>query len=184
MEQPNIVVIYLDDWSPLAPWLFSDADRTPTLARFVRHGTWFRNAIGSTPSCCPARGNLLTGKYGHRTGMTRNDMTSWDPSASLGVALQGAGYRTAYIGKFLNGLRQHVPTRDAMAAQEVGWDDFEVVWENNGQFYGYRWYTRSETSQHGSGPADHSSLVATDAASEWISGCLGRPADLHDRGAA
>ena len=26
------------------------------------------SAIGSTPMCCPARGNLLTGRYGHRTG--------------------------------------------------------------------------------------------------------------------
>jgi arylsulfatase A-like enzyme len=163
-DRPSIVVIYLDDWSPLAPWLFSDAGRTPTLARFVRRGTWFRNAIASTPMCCPARGNLLTGKYGHRTGMTGGDMEAWDPSAALGVQLQGAGYHTAYVGKYLNGLRKHAPTRDAMAAQEVGWDDFEVQWENDGRFYDYRWYTPRETRSYGSGPKDHASLVAARAA--------------------
>src|SRR5918999_728727 len=121
-DRPNIVVIYADDFSPLATWLWKNPERTPTLARFARDGIWFRNAIGSTPMCCPARGNLLTGRYGHETGITSQDMGPYDPSESLGVRLHDAGYHTAYIGKYLNGLARRVSTRAQMEAQGVGWD--------------------------------------------------------------
>src|ERR671919_2570834 len=92
LDRPNIVVIYADDFSPLATWLWKDPERTPTLARFARDGIWFRNATGSTPMCCPARGNLLTGRYGHRTGITKNDLGPYEPAGALGALLQGAGY--------------------------------------------------------------------------------------------
>ena len=167
-DRPSIVVIYADDTSPLPTWLWSDPVRTPTLARFVRDGTWFSSAIGATPMCCPARGNLLTGRYGHSTGITRNDMDPYDPQGSLAVRLDAVGYHTAYVGKYLNGLARHVPTAEAMTAQAVGWDDFDVIWENQGAYYHYRWWTRDGVVEHAGADADHSSLVAARAAAAHI----------------
>src|SRR5262245_26829075 len=66
--RPDIVGIYMDDMTPKLDRLWSSPNRTPTLARFVQHGLEVR-ASGSTPLCCPARGNLLTGRYGHRNGL-------------------------------------------------------------------------------------------------------------------
>jgi arylsulfatase A-like enzyme len=167
-DRPDIVVIYMDDFSPLATWLWSDPDRTPALARFASEGTWFREAIGSTPMCCPARGNLLTARYGHRTGLTRNDMGRYVPGDSVASRLQEAGYHTVYVGKYLNRLAHHVTSAREMEAQSVGWDGFEVIWENQGAFYDYRWYGRDGVVRHGSRPADHSSRVAAQRAVEHI----------------
>src|SRR5687768_13012635 len=107
--RPDIVVLYMDDFSPTVARLWSSSRRTPALARFVDHGIRLR-ASGSTPLCCPARANLLTGRYGHRNGVTRNGIGRFDPGSTVAVRLSRVGYRTAFVGKFLNRLRDAAPT--------------------------------------------------------------------------
>ncbi len=157
--RPNIVVIYMDDFSPKAARLWKDHQRTPDLARWVEQGITL-NASGSTPLCCPARANVLTGRYGHRNGITRNEMRKYDPSETVAVELQAAGYHTAYVGKFLNSLARWAPDRRSMEHYAQGWDDFDVIWENQGHFYDYRLWTRHGVQKRGSAPRDHSSRVA------------------------
>lgn len=157
--RPDIVIIYMDDFSPAAARLWSDRSRTPALARFVRTGITL-NASGSTPLCCPARANLLTGRHGHRNGVTRNDIGRYDPKDTIGVRMARSGYRTAFIGKFLNGLSSRAPTHRSVLRYARGWDVFDVIWQNQGRFYDYRRWTRRGVSFHGSGARDHSSRVA------------------------
>ena len=76
-------------------------------------------------------------------------MDRYDPDSSIAVRLDGVGYHTAYVGKFLNGLARNVPIAKEMEREAVGWDDFEVIWENQGEYYHYRWWTRDGVVERG-----------------------------------
>jgi arylsulfatase A-like enzyme len=156
--RPDIVVLYMDDFSPSMARLWSSSRRTPALARFANDGIRLR-ASGSTPLCCPARANLLTGRYGHRNGVTRNGVGRFDPGSTVAVRLSRVGYHTAFVGKFLNGLREAAPTARSVRRYARGWDDFDVIWGNQGRYYGYTLWTRRGTAYHGRRPQDHSSRV-------------------------
>ena len=73
-------------------------------------GISFTNAYATTPLCCPSRASLLTGKYSHNHQVWLNTAPSAEPGfrelgedqKTIAVALQNAGYSTAYIGKYLN----------------------------------------------------------------------------------
>jgi arylsulfatase A-like enzyme len=169
-KRPDIVVIHMDDLSPRAAGLWGDPARTPALARFPDRGVTFSHAVGSTPLCGPSRGNLLTGQYGHNNGITANDMRAYQPRTSLGARIRQTGYRTAYIGKFMNGLASQARTRAAMRRFADGWDRFSVIWQDNGRFYDYRYFTRSRTRHHGREATDHSSFVAAQEAVGFIRG--------------
>ena len=157
--RPDIVVIYMDDFSPRAADLWRDPSRTPALARYVAEGIEL-NASASTPLCCPARANLLTGTYGHRNGVTRIDMRGFEPEDTLAVALQAAGYHTAYVGKFLNTLSRWAPDRRSVRRYALGWDAFDVIWEYQGRFHDYRLWTQGGVQRRGRAARDHSSRVA------------------------
>ena len=105
-RRPNVIVILTDDQSfgtlpadpPAMPWLQAQ------IADPGGHWRWFPNAYVSTPLCCPSRAGLLTGLYPRHTGVRDNgDGHLFDETGTIAVRLQQAGYRTALIGKYLNG---------------------------------------------------------------------------------
>jgi arylsulfatase A-like enzyme len=76
-------------------------------------GTTFTNAFVSFPLCCPSRATLLTGQYAHNHGVRGNQppqggVGALDPTNTLPVWLQEAGYYTAHVGKYLNGYGETV----------------------------------------------------------------------------
>ena len=76
--------------------------RTPNIDRIAREGALFRNAFCTTPLCSPVRASLLTGLYAHHHGILDNTNRSAASHrlATFPQALQQAGYRTAFIGKW------------------------------------------------------------------------------------
>src|SRR4051812_14107851 len=69
--RPNVVLILADDLG--ADCLNSyggTSSRTPTLAARARSGVRFTRAF-CPPLCSPSRVELMTGRYGFRTGWTR-----------------------------------------------------------------------------------------------------------------
>ncbi len=120
---PNIVLILTDDQTmdtlpaspPAMPWLQHQIFRTP-----ASHWQWFPNAVFDTPLCSPSRATILTGRYSHNTGVTGNQSgDQLDESNTLATWLQGGGYTTALIGKYLN---NYPWTRGTYVP--VGWDRF------------------------------------------------------------
>ena len=157
--RPDIVIIYLDDVSPHDGRLWSDARRTPTLAElFVRTATTFSAAFGETPLCCPGRAATLTGLHTTGHGVDANDVTLFDPRVTLATAMQEAGYRTVYVGKYMNGLRSGVP-RGKVRRYGAGWDVFDVQHADNGRYLDYVLWTRDGVIRFGDRPRDHSTRV-------------------------
>jgi arylsulfatase A-like enzyme len=101
--RPNILVVMTDDMAA------SDLELMPSVQKLLaKKGTTFTNAVDSFPLCCPARATFITGQYAHNHGVRGNFAPyGWygmkDRKNTLPAWLQDAGYRTALIGKWLNG---------------------------------------------------------------------------------
>ena len=100
-ERPNIVFILIDDQRfDAAGALGHPFLETPHLDRLIERGVLFENAFVTTSLCSPSRASILTGQYAHRHGVLDN-RTRLDPrTPTFPQELQGAGYRTAFVGKW------------------------------------------------------------------------------------
>ena len=96
-ERPNILLVVTDDQR-------EGKTMMPELrANLVRRGVAFRNAFVTTPSCCPSRASIYTGRYSHNTGVVDNSSASAiDENAMIQAYLKEGGYKTALVGKYLN----------------------------------------------------------------------------------
>ncbi|HEU0019095.1 MAG TPA: sulfatase [Thermoleophilaceae bacterium] len=117
--RPNVVVIMTDDQT------VNDLIAMPATRRaFVRHGVSFANSTVSYPVCCPSRASYLTGRYAHNHGvmglyLPTGGYGRFNDQDALPVWLQRAGYRTAHIGKYMNGYGSDRP-----AIVPPGWTDW------------------------------------------------------------
>ena len=122
-ERPNVVLILADDlgYGDLSCY-GQQSYRTPAIDRLAAEGIKATDFYVPVPYCAPSRAALLTGRFPLRNGVTRNphpdttpeaDVVGLDPSErTLGEAFQQAGYRTACIGKWHLGHKEHFyPTR-------------------------------------------------------------------------
>ena len=100
-RRPNIVMIIVDDqrWDEMrvAGHPFVD---TPNMDRLAREGARFTNAFATTPLCSPSRASLLTGQYAHTNGIIDNTARPSHGLPVIPLALQRAGYRTGFFGKW------------------------------------------------------------------------------------
>jgi arylsulfatase A-like enzyme len=125
--RPNIVFIMTDDM-PKGWW------RTmPTLrSRVVAQGARFTNAYVTQSLCCPSRATVLTGKYPHNHGITSNYppnggeaefRSSGQDQDTVATKARAAGYRTALIGKYMNGYKgEYKPSGWSYWYAQAGWD--------------------------------------------------------------
>ena len=144
---PNIVMFYLDDVSPHDGRLWSDPTRTPAIYNtFVAHGIHFTHAYDEDPLCCPARGSLLTGLHTHNNGVDDNDARLFAPQESVANELQGAGYTTMWIGKYLN--RNNFLSPVDWTANMAPWSVFDGIYGLNGDFYNYTLRTKDHGDIH------------------------------------
>ena len=130
-RRPNIVFILSDDLDMAAMEFLPRVQ-----AQLVARGASFANAFSATPLCCPSRASLLTGQYAHNHGV----LTNGGPSRScfedfrdsgrerlaLPQWLKSAGYRTAFVGKYLNRYPGVDPASD-QGYVPPGWDDWHAT---------------------------------------------------------
>ncbi len=116
--EPNVLVVMTDDQA------LADLQYMPHTKRLiVKQGTSFSNAIDSFPLCCPARATFISGQYAHNHGVAGNFYPfGWygmkGRANTLPRWLQKSGYRTALIGKWLNGYG----AKDAHGEVPTGFD--------------------------------------------------------------
>lgn len=101
-EPPNILIIVTDDQRAQGTLKV-----LPQVRKwFGRGGTRYDNAFATTPTCCPSRASIFTGTYAHNHGVKTSQPRQFqalDQQNTLQRYLNGAGYRTALFGKYLNG---------------------------------------------------------------------------------
>lgn len=112
-SQPNIVYILADDLD----WDYKQ-DRLALmpnlLEKVVKKGAHFENHVAAVPVCGPSRSSLLVGRYPHNTGyfanLDRRSLRAYRKiqNNTVGTWLTSAGYHTAFIGKYVNGLETEV----------------------------------------------------------------------------
>ncbi len=123
-EQPNIVLIYMDDMGYGDIGCFgSTKNRTPAIDKMAREGMRFTDFYVTSGVCTPSRASLLTGCYPRRVNMhvDQNDKWVLFPAARKGLnpdeitiaeILKKQGYATACIGKWhLGDQPDFLPTR-------------------------------------------------------------------------
>ncbi|WP_241661163.1 sulfatase family protein [Thermomonospora catenispora] len=138
--RPNIVLLVTDDQPLGTEWA------TPSI-----RGTTFTRAYATTPLCGPSRASILTGRYAHNHGVLQNlwpqrlDMRSTLPC----LLREQGGYRTAIVGKYLNGwhLRDAPPYFDEYAVMHPPLYE-HARWNLNGTIVTQAAYTTSLIRQY------------------------------------
>jgi arylsulfatase A-like enzyme len=159
---PNIVLILTDDqrWDTL--WAMPIVQ-----SELVAHGVSFSNAMVVNSLCCPSRATILTGQYSHATGVYGNSgpyggVHAFDDESTIATWLQGSGYHTGLIGKYLNeydGL--YIPP---------GWDRWVAFRgaPNGGAYYDYVLNEDGRAVSFGHEDADYSTDVLAGEADAFI----------------
>ena len=135
----NFVFFLMDDmrWDSL--WAMPI-----TKEKLLTRGVNFSNAFITTPLCCPARANILSGGfYSFNTGVlqvasnigSEKKFRENNDRKTIATKLQRAGYQTLYAGgKYLNGYEApYIPpgwtkfVNNVLGPSSADWFDFEVV---------------------------------------------------------
>ncbi len=117
-EQPNIVIIYMDDMGYADVGCFgAQGYQTPNIDKLAAQGRKFTNFHVAQPVCSASRCALMTGCYPNRVGIHG----ALGPSAKHGInasettlaeIVKQKGYATAAVGKWhLGSLPQFLPVK-------------------------------------------------------------------------
>jgi arylsulfatase A-like enzyme len=174
--RPNIVFVLTDDLSSnLVPYM-------PHVRALADAGTSFQNYFVVDSLCCPSRSAIFTGQYPHDNGVFTNSGSDGgylaynrfhNPPKSFGLALQSAGYRTGFMGKYLNGYQPH-------DRQAPGWNVWDVAGDGYPEF-NYNLNENGKIVPFGSAPRDYLTDVLAEKATSFIhtSRELGKPFALE-----
>src|SRR5215208_6369908 len=133
-ERPNFVVVMTDDLDERS------MDQLGGIKTLMgSNGVTFENSFVTYALCCPSRASFFRGQYPHNHGITSGSSNLGEPrfrqlgrdQSTIATWLKSAGYKTKYLGKYLNGYSgSYVPP---------GWDEWSafvncacdnVVYEN------------------------------------------------------
>jgi N-acetylglucosamine-6-sulfatase len=146
-KRPNVIVIDTDDMNVSDMFVMRN-----TLSLLSAHGTTFRNSYVSYPLCCPSRATFLTGQYAHNHHvLTDRRYGDLDNSNTLAVWLRRAKYRTAMVGKYLNGYGVVNP-------REVppGWNQWYGLTGGTEQHrYNFKLNENGKVRRYGRSPANY-----------------------------
>ena len=131
----NIIVVLTDDQRFDTLWAMNKVNQ-----RLVNNGVTFLNAFITTPICCPTRASLYSGGYFPKnTRVLTNNLENggvlrYYDLNTIATLLQQNGYKTALIGKYLNGYDNKMapivpPGWDKFVAlkDDSDWNNFSVI---------------------------------------------------------
>jgi N-acetylglucosamine-6-sulfatase len=153
-KRPNIILVVTDDQPASA---FNSRTMPKTVRHLVRPGTSFTEAVVTTPLCCPSRATILTGQYGHNTGVLANT-PGWPGLAernnTLPNWLRAAGYRTAHVGKWLHHYGESTEKKNAVAPGWNQWHTFLTL-----DYFDYRLRVNGRSARYRHEPQDYLTRV-------------------------
>jgi arylsulfatase A-like enzyme len=161
-DRPNVIVVETDDQTVESMKVMSTVQ-----SRIADKGVTFRNNFVNFSKCCPSRATFLTGQYAQNHHVLGNvpplggfaKFERLHAHNNLAVWLQDAGYKTALIGKYLNGYQSHpiVPP---------GWSE----WDGGlgGAVYDYDVNHNGKIVHYGTSASDFKQDVLTGKALRFI----------------
>ncbi|MBC8163353.1 MAG: sulfatase [Roseiflexaceae bacterium] len=169
--RPNIVLILADDLDIQ----LGSLEVMPNLkALLAAQGASFDQAFVPISLCCPSRASLLRGQYPHNHGVYTNGPPTGGfqrfqelnlEDQTLATALQGAGYRTALLGKYLNGY----PDPAAQSFIPPGWSEWYSPSSDNAYSeYNYSLNENGTLVAYGDAPADYLTDVLAAKANSFV----------------
>lgn len=176
--RPHVLVITLDDmrWDELR--------YMPQMRRLLaRRGISFANSFAPNPLCCPSRASFLLEQYSHQHHVLSHEppygFASLDDRRTLAGRLRRAGYRTGFVGKYLNGYgyqRSRVTGRSSRTYVPPGWDDWRAGVELRGSVpnrvaggtYAFFSFTQNENGHLVGNRGRYSSAVIADDAIQFM----------------
>ena len=148
----------------------------PHVLQMQKDGVTFANYFVTDSLCCPSRSSIFTGRYPHDTGIYTNSGNDGGYLAfrnrglekvTFATALQAGGYRTALLGKYLNG---YLPK----FAAEPGWSNWAVA-GNGYPEYHYFLNENGQVRYYGGTPADYLTDVVSALGARFIRESAGTP---------
>jgi N-acetylglucosamine-6-sulfatase len=149
--RPNIVLVLTDDLS-------SNLVRfMPHVLAMQREGENFSNYFVTDSLCCPSRASILSGRFPHDTRVFDNSPPEGgysvfhdrgEESSTFAAALQHVGYRTALMGKYLNGYKPAATAGGRSANVPPGWSEWDVA-GNGYPEYGYHMNSNGHVQRYG-----------------------------------
>jgi N-acetylglucosamine-6-sulfatase len=172
---PNIVFVLTDDLSwNLVPYM-------PHVLAMERGGATFSKYFVTDSLCCPSRTSIMTGLLPHDSGVFNNTGVAGgfaaflrhdDESRTFAVALQKHGYRTAMMGKYLNGYEPGDGTQEGSYIPP-GWSGWDVA-GNGYPEYDYDLNENRHLVHYGRAPRAYLTSVLSRLASSEISRWAGQ----------
>lgn len=166
--RPNIVFVLTDDLNKnLVRFM-------PRVRAMERNGVSFSNYTVSDSLCCPSRASIFTGDYPHNTGVFTNSgsdgghetfVRNGNEPRSFALALQHAGYRTAMMGKYINGYK---PGKTS-SVTPPGWNEWDVVGGHGPFGFNYRMAHNGGVQRYRHRPRDYVTDVLSRKATRFIS---------------
>jgi N-acetylglucosamine-6-sulfatase len=170
-KRPNIVFILTDDLA------WNLVQYMPHVLKMQKDGITFANYFVTDSLCCPSRSSIFTGRYPHDTGIFRNVGKEGGYIAfrdrghekeTFADTIQAAGFRTAMLGKYLNGYlpAQHPPA--------PGWTSWAVAGNGYPEF-NYALNQDGKVARYGKQPTDYLTDVMSGRATRFIKDKPGTP---------
>ncbi len=175
-----MLVIETDDmrWDDLR-WM-------PSVRRLIQDkGLSFENSFAPYPLCCPSRSSFLSGQYAHNhhvyTHLEPYGFAAFKDRHSIATVLQGAGYRTGLVGKYLNGYGEQYLRSGGSSLNYLppGWDQWyagsDHLWDYDDPHYGGGTYSYDHLVENINGeiqsfPGRYSTDVVAEQARDVITG--------------
>ena len=169
-SKPNFIIVLTDDLDQET----CSPDYMPYLQQYmVQEGLTFTTFAANASLCSPSRASLLRGQYVHNHGVRSNDARIGGfaelyrrgiESSTLATELKAAGYRTAFLGKYMNGY----PLYTAPTYIPPGWDEWCALCATP-QYYDYQMNVNGTLVQFGTSKSDYLTDVLSLRATECIS---------------
>jgi arylsulfatase A-like enzyme len=102
-QKPNIIFILTDDQRfDAIGYAGNEFVNTPEMDRLAEEGTYFHNAMVTTPICAASRASILTGLYerAHNFNFQTGNVREEFMQDAYPKILKENGYNTAFYGKF------------------------------------------------------------------------------------
>jgi arylsulfatase A-like enzyme len=169
-RRPNVVFVLTDDLAMnLVPYM-------PHVLALEKRGTTFSDYTVTDSLCCPSRSSIFSGRFPHDTGVFTNGGSDGgfhvfhgrgEEGSTFATSLHQIGYRTAMMGKYLNGYQPGQKLGGASPYVPPGWDEWDVAGNGYAEF-NYNLNEDHRVVHYGHRPADYLTDVLSGRAQRFI----------------